>query len=153
MLTDISAVSPFKITRYSNINNELHLELQSSNSYHVFMIKPAEKYDDNFIKYNFTHNIYFNGLLTSSQDKLFVVGKVFTLGFFLDNIPIEDSMNVIHELNVIHDTFISGNRCEYVKNNKIITKSHLKWAFLLSDNQLLEMGIEYDDTIDTFATA
>ena len=153
MLTDIAAESPYKITRYSNVNNELHLELHASNSYHVFTIVPVEKYDDNFIKYKFIHNIYFNGLLVSSQDKLFVVGKVFTIGFFLDNIPIENSMNVVHDMDVIYNTFISGNRCEYIKNRKIITKSHLKWAFLLSDNQLLEMGVEYDDVIDTFATA
>ena len=149
MLTEISAASPFKITRYSNVNNELFLELCSKNTYHIFMVKPDKQYT----KYTFIHNKYINNALEDSQIKTFIAGNANITGFFLDNIPIEDSLNVIHEVDVIHDTFISGNRCEYIKSNKIITKSHLKWAFLLSDNRLLEMGIEYDDTFDTFATA
>ncbi len=63
------------------------------------------------------------------------------------------SLDQLDNLKIVHNTFTSGNVCSHICNKKIITKSNLKWAFLTDDNRLFEMGIEYEDFIDTFDTA
>jgi hypothetical protein len=63
------------------------------------------------------------------------------------------SLDQLDNLKIVHNTFTSGNVCSHICNKRIITKSNLKWAFLTDDNRLFEMGIEYEDFIDTFDTA
>jgi hypothetical protein len=161
----ITADTPYKISRYSNVDNKLHLELSADNVYHIFIVIPntsnvlrdakhdLENYIEppvNYILYDFVHNIYLNNVLEKSYSKTFAILRENTLGFFLDNIQIDNSLNDIHNIDVIHDTFVSGDRCDHIRNKKLITKSYAKWAFLLSDNRLLEMGIEHEDIDDTF---
>ena len=164
---EISATSPFFISRYGCCENTLFLEMRAGDSYHVFTIKPVEILLNNFIQYTFTHNSYCLNVLKESRVKTFMASPMNTLGFYMDNILLnhavengeKKSVEQLNDLKVIHNTFTTGNNCIHIEragddsNRKIITKSHAKWAFLIDDNRLLEMGLEYDDFMDTFDLA
>ena len=158
MIMDITAASPFTISEYRCEKNKLTLELKANNSYHVFSIHLIEVLLNNIVQYTFTHNIYETNVLKNTHVKTFIASPDNVLGFYIDNIQLthavgDYALDQLIGLKIVNKTFISGNKCEYIKNKTIVTKSHIKWAFLVDDNRLLEMGLEYEDFMDTFETA
>jgi hypothetical protein len=158
MIMDITATSPFSIAEYRCDKDKLTLVLKTNNSYHVFTIYLIEVLINNFVQYTFTHGIYQDNIIKESYVKTFIASPDNVLGFYIDNIQLthtagDCALSQLLGLKIVHNTFISGNKCEYIKNKTIVTKSHIKWAFLVDDNRLLEMGIEYEDFMDTFETA
>ena len=183
MIMEISAESPFYINKYGGTANTLFLELKAGNSYHVFTIKQVEVLLNNFVQYTFSHNKYMNNVIIETNVKTFMASPHNILGFFIDNVRLDQvangtkirqngqpkseqseqtdqmdcvdacSVEQLDKMKIVHNTFTSGNGCSHICDKKIITKSNLKWAFLTDDNRLVEMGIEYEDFIDTFDTA